>query len=73
MSKFSLTVVDDYDYRVVVRDCEESVSDIDIVYEEQRGNEGWIEKGRVGPFSVAEVETLIKRLNTAKDILEEED
>lgn len=71
MSKFVLTVVDDPDYKVSISDYTKEPG-IYITCEERKGSEGLVVVATIA-ISSSEIDTLIKRLKTAKDILEEED
>jgi len=73
MSSFSFTITEDNDCRTIIREWSEVPSHIEIAYEERHGVKGWVEVSSVGPFSVDDVETMIKRLRFVKDILEEDD
>lgn len=70
MSKFVLTVKETLDSRIVVTGYDDCVY---INLDENHGDNGWVHAEAVGPLSPTNLDTLIKRLKTAKDILEEED
>lgn len=73
MSKFTLTVTDDHDYRIIIREHEDIPDTAEIVYQERKGSVGWVDKDCIPALYAGQIDTMINRLKITKQLMEEEE